>query len=325
MIYSSAPLRVSFAGGGTDYKEFIEKHPGICVGVGLSKRVHIFINDLSELSDEKIRFTYRKTESVNNLELINHPVVREVLRFFGVGAGVNIATMADLPGKTGLGSSSAFTVALIAGISRFIGHELEPNEVAQIAVKVERQILKEPGGLQDQYMSTFGGLRSYTFYPDQVIVSEDYLSNDLKFKLDASMALSPIGPLRLSSSGAEKTTSAINDRKGFETLLKNFDIAQTLSQELTGQTNIVDSLILAINENWKLKKIFQGIENQKLHKSIKDISDLGSNASKICGAGESGFILTVLSEPSLFEKLQNLKIQSMLPGVNSEGVKVIRI
>jgi galactokinase/mevalonate kinase-like predicted kinase len=174
-------------------------------------------------------------------------------------------------------------------------------------------------------MSTFGGLRSYTFYPDQVIVSEDYLSNDLKFKLDASMALSPIGPLRLSSSGAEKTTSAINDRKGFETLLKNFDIAQTLSQELTGQTNIVDSLILAINENWKLKKIFQGIENQKLHKSIKDISDLGSNASKICGAGESGFILTVLSEPSLFEKLQNLKIQSMLPGVNSEGVKVIRI
>ena len=193
MIVSSAPLRVSFAGGGSDYKSYYEKHGGSVFGSAIDKRVYIFINNLSHISDENIRFTYRYTESVQKIQEIKHPVVREALKYFDVSGRINIATMADLPGKSGLGSSSAFTVALVGGLSRFINRDLSQSEIVNISYMIEREVLKEPGGIQDHLHAVYGGMRLYKLSENGVIVSDSFLNPALEKISQLNFLLKKIG------------------------------------------------------------------------------------------------------------------------------------
>ena len=123
MIASSAPLRISYLGGGTDYQNYFGQYGGLVIGASINMKVFVFLNELSTVAEENVRFTYRKIESVVSLMEIKHPVVREVLKIYAPNERLNIATFADLPGKSGLGSSSAFTVALITAVQAFAGNQ----------------------------------------------------------------------------------------------------------------------------------------------------------------------------------------------------------
>ena len=151
MIISMTPLRVSFLGGGTDFPEHFAQHGGATLGTSIDKYTYITVSPLTEFFDHRIRVSYSRTELCGKVDDVEHPAVRECLRFLGIEGGVEITVVADLPARTGLGSSSAFTVGLLHALHAFKGEMVTREELAREAVYVEREMIGERVGLQDQY------------------------------------------------------------------------------------------------------------------------------------------------------------------------------
>jgi D-glycero-alpha-D-manno-heptose-7-phosphate kinase len=282
------------SGGGSDYKSYFEKYGGAVVGGTINKRVHVFINHLSALSDENIRFTYRQTESVQNVDQIDHPVVREALRFFQINKEINVATMADLPGRSGLGSSSAFTVALVGGLAQYCKIHLTRLEISQIAIEIDREILGEPGGIQDHLQSTFGGFRLYEFSKAGFKIHDSILNQNLSNISSDKMLLLRYGSERESALLARKTDEAGRSAKYVPRIKESAILAVDCYNKIKITPNIEDVgniLASTINDNWNVKKIFQETQNSQLDLAIEELREKGVKAVKVCGAGESGFLL----------------------------------
>ena len=166
MIISKTPLRVSLFGGGTDYPEFVDKRRGVVIGGPINKYLYISGNELSKIAEENIRLSYRKVEACKNLDDLSHPIVREYLKLVGFNKKYAFHTVSDIPGSSGLGSSSAFSVGFIRLIDFIQGKLRSSANCAKLAIHLEREILREPVGLQDQYHAAFGGFGKYEFTRD---------------------------------------------------------------------------------------------------------------------------------------------------------------
>jgi len=296
VIVSSAPLRVSFSGGGSDYKQHYQKHGGAIFGSAINKRVYVLVNPLSKFSNENIRFTYRITESVDSLEALKHPVVREALKIFGIKSNINIATLSDLPGNTGLGSSSAFTVALIKALAIYTGSDLTRDEIWRLAYRIEREILGETGGIQDHLHATYGGLRYYSFSANQFYYSEDLITESLRSILKNQAFLFRIGEERQSELVASETLLSIQDPFKLLEIKRSADIASIAYKKFIESDSHEEKFKIigdAINENWKSKVQFQNTINQSLEERIDSLRSLGGISFKVCGAGNTGFLLTL--------------------------------
>ena len=147
---SITPLRVSLLGGGTDYNEYFLNNKGSVLGGTINKHIYTFAHDLPSFSDQKFRVSYRNVENCDSIDEISHPVVREVLRHFNVQGNLSISTSSELPGSSGLGSSSAFTVGLVNLISSYCGLNLRRDELFRLSVHIEQVLLAENVGIQDQ-------------------------------------------------------------------------------------------------------------------------------------------------------------------------------
>jgi D-glycero-alpha-D-manno-heptose-7-phosphate kinase len=293
MIIAKSPLRISLFGGGSDLPDFFNDSEGCVVGSSINLWVYLSLSTLAPEASESLRFTYRVTESVKHASEIQHPVVKTVLEEKNISKGLNIGTMADVPGGSGLGGSSAFTAALIAGVDIFLGKSSSPREIAEEAIKVESEILGEPGGWQDQFHTAIGGFRSYKFTPDGVSWSEELLKQDQLVFLEQSMLLVHTGISRNSSIGALKMKVALdgNKRECFSGLSR---IAQEYTQtNLINLTNdklydITSSFLL---ESWKFKKDVLGEDNQVVEKIIQLGVKFGATSFKLLGAGDGGYVL----------------------------------
>jgi D-glycero-alpha-D-manno-heptose-7-phosphate kinase len=294
VIISSAPLRISFCGGGTDYKKFYESHGGAVIGASINQRVYVFINPLSKFSEENIRFTYRTTESVQNIDAIKHPVVRVALNELGIHKKINIATMSDIPGNSGLGSSSAFTIALISGLARFNGIKLENHELIELAYKLERIKLKESGGIQDYLHATYGSLRHYNFSTIGTIENRDILTPGLRSLIERRVVLIRIGESRDSAIHAQVTENAVLRQAGLRALHKNNEVTK-LAMERIIKTSDSESqyqiLADAVHQNWITKQIFQPGLLSNFEQIRSELQQQGLVAIKLCGAGLSGYLL----------------------------------
>ena len=164
MIITQTPLRISFAGGGTDFKDYYQKAGGAVISSAIDKYIYVVIK---ERFDEKIRIGYTRTEMVDSVDHIEHQLVRECMRLTGISGGVEIATMADIPSEgSGLGSSSTVTVGLLNAMYAYQGILVTAEILAQQACQVEIDILGKPIGKQDQYIAAYGGLRHFEFLAD---------------------------------------------------------------------------------------------------------------------------------------------------------------
>jgi D-glycero-alpha-D-manno-heptose-7-phosphate kinase len=308
MIVSRAPLRISFLGGGTDYPDFFDINGGLCIGATINKYVFVFANGLPEIAEQRIRFTYRKVESVAHSNELEHPVLKAAIPFTGYGDALNIATMSDIPGRSGLGSSSAFTVATLNALYRLKGIVKTPTSIAQEAVTLERKIIGESGGWQDQYISSIGGFRSYDFSDSGVRVSEQLISEEILSELSDSVLLIPVGLLRDSSLIASKTAEAARTIKGQKILSETLQLTRLFERSL-GNIRSSDVLLVelasAVNTAWDLKA---SLVNQISNKEVQDLIDYSLNkgclGAKLCGAGGSGFVLafTPLGMAAQFNK-----------------------
>lgn len=294
MISTKTPLRISFVGGGTDYPAFFNKSEGHVVGCTVDLNVYVNILELPRFAREKFRFTYRKTESVGDINEMEHPVTRELLKYLNWTTPLNIATMADVPGSSGLGSSSAFSVGLALALKTFERKEASALYLAEIATRIEREILGEPGGIQDQYQTSFGGFRSYTFKESGVEISDAYLDQSSLDKLSRFFTLLAVGGERHSSSLAAETSLASSDGR-FQELLAMRNLSRGLSIKLNGRlpiASVASELFSAIEESWEIKKRFSPlIAPREVNDAIERGKELGATTAKLCGAGSSGFIL----------------------------------
>ncbi len=297
MIISRAPLRVSFLGGITDYPEYfmLDNKTGYVLGASINKWVNVMVLPQPDFENVKFRFTYRITESVNSFEEIMHPVVRNVLRSKNWKMPINIATMAQLPGRSGLGSSSAFTVAFLAALDTIQNGknitEEKRFELAREAVYVERILLNEAGGIQDQHQASFGGFRLYEFkgneHSNHVIGNSeffDYLSN--------ALVLIATGGGRDSNKFAIQTKERLKEIKKIKILdelsLLTFEVAEKLKNILDMRSGLI-ILGESINEAWKMKVELSGHESTQVDELLEFGIKYGAFGAKLCGAGGSGF------------------------------------
>lgn len=294
MILIKAPLRISFIGGGSDFKSYFEStdEGGCVVGSSIDKYVFLAALPQPPFEEHRIRFTYRITEAVREVDEIQHPVVREALKFFNYSMPLNIATMADLPGRSGLGSSSAFTTAFVQLMSHIRSKELAKTEIAKLAVMIERDILSEAGGMQDQYHSAIGGLREYRFNRTAVTHSEIIPDSAFHNLLSDQLFLIASGDLRDSTKFAELTNSSIKEGTSTDALDKISKAAKNLTIELlrTNDVNQKISLIAeAINFGWGQKLRVSKPSSRQVNELLEYGMSKGATASKLCGAGGSGF------------------------------------
>ena len=200
MILTRTPFRVSFFGGGTDLPGWVDQYGGSVISTSINKYCHISLRSLPPFFDHKHRFVYSKVESIRSLHETEHPVIREVLLHYQISEGLEIHHDGDLPARSGLGSSSSFTVGLLAAVNAHLGIMKTKTELAKEAIFVEQTLLNEAVGLQDQIATSFGGFNHITFTPDgEFQVNPIFLNDENKEKLQASLLLFYSGKQRVAS------------------------------------------------------------------------------------------------------------------------------
>lgn len=302
MLVARSPLRIGLIGGGSDVPEFFRKRPsgGAVLGCTIGLSVFVAVLDLSDVSPERIRFTYRRTESVQAASDLEHPVVRAVLQDRKLDRRINIATMADVPGGTGLGSSSAFTVALLAAIDAWEGYQRTPEELAADAVRVERELLAEAGGWQDQFQSAMGGFRLYDFGADGVAAAPQ-LSDELLRGFEGWFLLVSTGHPRSSHQQQVQLSSRLltqtnGAKSGVTGALEKMTLLarETYRQLVLAEPGEPAARLLAsaLNEGWNLK-METGVVAEGISEALEKAKRAGALSGKLCGAGGGGFLFLV--------------------------------
>ena len=305
MIISRTPFRVSFAGGGTDLREFYGKEYGAVLSAAINKYIYVTVNSLSRFYDHKIIVKYSQTELVKDVEEIKHPVVRAALKMLKMEGSIEITSMADIPAKTGLGSSSSFTVGLLNALYAFQGKRVSPERLAEEACEIEIEILKEPIGKQDQYIAAYGGINYIQFNKDESVFVEPVISSrEVTNEFNKNLMIFYTGMTRDSKSVLGEQQKSTKDK--FEELRKMRQLAIEIKEILNEGKNL-DKIGEILNEEWRLKKsLTQNISNDIIDEYYQKALDAGALGGKLLGAGGGGFILLYVEPQNQHKVRQRL-------------------
>ena len=288
MIISRTPLRVSFCGGGTDIDGFSMSEPsgGRVVSTAINKYVYVTMN---RRFDDRIRISYSSMEDVDSVSRIQHGLVREAMRLTGIESGVEITTIADIPGRgTGLGSSSSVTVGLLNAMHSFQGREPSKEQLAEEACKIEIEIMGAPIGRQDQYAASFGGINSISFGEGGVAVEPIEIENDLVSRVSRNFTLVFTGMTRSASKVlSEESEDELDKSNRMRVIREHADKAAIMFQN-----GDLDSIGDLLNETWNAKRgISSLITNQSIDELHGRVMSSGAKGAKLLGAGNGGFLL----------------------------------
>ena len=321
MIISKAPFRISFAGGGSDLESFYGHNGhGAVISTTIDKYMYIMLHPYFH---DKIRIKYSKLEDVDRIQDIIHPLVREALRLVRINKGVEIASIADVPAGTGIGSSSSFTVSLLHALHAYQNEYVTKEELAQESCKIEIDILKEPIGKQDQYASSFGGLNYIQFNSDGTVFVEPLLCDRLiKQKLLKNLIMFYVGNERKAGNILCEQKKNMKKAEKYQMVQKMVHLAKELKESLN--KGKVDQLGEILHQGWLLKKeLADGICNSNLDKYYKKALKAGAIGGKLLGAGGGGFIL-FFCKPKYHDGLRKaLRLRELQFGFDHEGAKLI--
>jgi len=322
MIISRTPLRVSFAGGGTDIRDYYKTGHGAVVSSAIKKYVYVTVN---KRFDDDIRISYSKTEIVDSADKIEHGIVREGLMKVGIRSGIEITTIADIPSRgTGLGSSSAIAVGLLNALYAFKGYRASPKKLAEEACEIEIEKLGEPIGKQDQYIAAYGGIQHIKFNADETVTLDPVICPPkTKRDIENHLMLFYTGKTRKASEILATQKKNIDSK--IETLGKMRDQADGLFHDLTSLQ--VDKLGQTLRDGWELKKsLANGITDSDIDKLYEKALAAGAVGGKITGAGGGGFLLLFVPPES------HWTVRNALPGLREiefklepQGSKIIYV
>lgn len=292
MIITRAPLRVSFFGGGTDFPEYYQfQGGGAVLATAIDKYSYVFLNQFSQgIQENQIKVAYSQIEVVDSVEFIKHPVYRECLKAFGIHSGLEIHTVADLPAYTGLGSSSSFTVALVSALSEFKNQSFSKNKIAAEAIRIERDVLKEAVGCQDQTIAAFGGLALIEFNSDGSITRSDVAISKKQLEffnesftlvytgIQRRAALIEVDKMKNLSANQENLSALRKMAYAGKKLLERGDCFKEFGEML--------------HEAWMRKRcLSDNVSNVAIDTIYEDGLTCGAFGGKLLGAGAGGFIL----------------------------------
>ncbi|MCI4354072.1 MAG: GHMP kinase, partial [Thermoplasmata archaeon] len=290
MIITRTPLRVSFAGGGTDLPQFYRQYGGgAVVSAAIDKYVHVLVNTKF---DRAIRVAYSKVENVDRFDELQHGLVREAMRLTGVTERLEIHTIADIPSEgTGLGSSSTLTVGLLNALYAYRGQVKDPATLAEEACRIEIDVLGGTLGKQDQYIAAFGGVHFFEFRPDDTVRSTPIpFTKPEREALSDHLSLFYTGVTR-QAGGILKTQDA-RTAQNKDVLLRMRDLATSTRDALLARDWAALGGLL--DEGWRLKRgLTQGITNDTIDAAYDKAKAAGALGGKITGAGGGGFLLVV--------------------------------
>lgn len=288
MLIVKTPFRMSFFGGGTDVSDYYEQYGGAVLSTTFDKYCYLIMRYCPPFFEYKGKLTYRKIEEFSDLEKIEHPIVREVLKLYGI-ADLHIMYDADLPARSGLGTSSAFSVGLLNGLHSLRGEFVDKMSLAKEAIHVERVLCKEAGGVQDQIACSFGGLNKLTFNNYGFDVTPIIMTRERKTLLNKSLLLFFTGFVRSSADILkEQVKNTKNKIRQLHEMVRLVDEGVNI---LTGKGDINDFGRL-LDHTWQLKK---SLSNRISTNTLDEIYDRARNAGaiggKVLGAGGGGFVL----------------------------------
>jgi D-glycero-alpha-D-manno-heptose-7-phosphate kinase len=287
MIITQTPLRISFAGGGTDFREFFVAHGGGVVSSAIDKFVYCIVK---ERFDDKIYVNWTKKEIVDAVDQVEHELVREAMRKVGVVKGVEISFLADIPAEgSGLGSSSSVTVGVLNALYQYTGVTATADQLAREACEIEIETLRKPIGVQDQYIAAYGGLRHFLFGPGlDVRVQTVKTDRTVLEDLDNMLMLFFTGKTRKADNILSEQRSNIGKKS--ETL--EMMTRQAVRVRELIEAGHVEQLGPMLHEGWNAKRQLAGaITNNELDGVYQRALDAGATGGKISGAGGGGFFL----------------------------------
>tara|TARA_B100000686_G_scaffold353924_1_gene461575 strand:+ start:3220 stop:4218 length:999 start_codon:yes stop_codon:yes gene_type:complete len=291
MIITRTPFRISFFGGGTDYPAWYQKHGGLVLVTTIDKYCYITCRHLPPFFEHKYRIVYSRIENVCSPEEIEHPAVREILGWAGSNEGLEIHHDGDLPARSGLGSSSSFSVGLIHALTALKGRLISKEELAKNTIHVEQDIINENVGSQDQVSTTYGGFNRIEFKNDNTFqVSPIILKKDRLSELESHLMLFFTGFSRIASDIA---ISKIENFSRREAELKRMggmvDEAINILQEKNCPINEFGELL---HKGWLYKRsLSEKVSSPEIDSIYDEAMSAGATGGKILGAGGGGFLL----------------------------------
>lgn len=302
MIITQTPFRITLGGGGTDLPSFYREHGGFVFTMAIDKFMYVFLHRLP-VTERKTMIRYSQVEVVNSVDEIRHPLAREALRLYGVREYIELASLADLPARTGLGSSGAYLVGLLTALRAWRRTPAPPAEVAEEACRIEMEILKEPVGKQDQYIAAFGGFRTLDIARDGTVTVGSV-------PVDSTLALELAHKARMYYTGIQRSATAVlqhqdeaarradrpDHARVVESLLEIREIGRRIHRAFLDRD--LDRFARLMDDHWACKRRLSPSVSlsvvDELYETVK--RDYGVLGGKIIGAGGGGFLLLYCPE-----------------------------
>ena len=310
-------------GGGTDFKYYYEKYGGFLMAATINKYVYILANRRFE---ENIRLSYSKTEIVDSIDKIEHRIFKECLRFSGINKQIELVSVADVPAHCGLGTSSAFTVALLNALFKYKHENLSIEKLAEYACHIELDILKEPIGKQDQYATAFGGLRAYWFERDgRVRVEPVNIKKENMIELQNNLFLFYLKKERPAGKilQAQNKKAIAGDKDTIERLHKLKSIG--LKTKKIFESGNIDEFGELLHEHWMIKRCLSNrITDCFIDEAYALARKNGVIGGKVVGAGGGGFLLLYCpkNKARLVSSMKKLKLYPTWFNLEDEGAEI---
>lgn len=310
MIITKTPFRMSFFGGGTDYKEFFEEYGGSVISTTFDKYCYVNVRHLPHYFDYKTHLSYSKMEYVNSWEEIEHPAIREAMRLLDMHE-LRLTYDADLPAKSGLGTSSSFAVGMLNAFHALKGQYADQKKLAEEAIYLERVLCHEAGGIQDQIAAAYGGFNRIDFRADGFEVRPIIIKPERKAMLNQNLMLFFTGFTRFSAEIAQAQQAKTKEKnKDLHEMLRLVDEAEKI---LTGKESLTEFGRL-LDYTWKLKRgITEHISNDSIDALYARALQSGAAGGKLLGAGGGGFLLLYVEKERQQEVRKALKELLYIP------------
>ena len=324
-VTTITPQRLSFFGGGTDLPAYYENYEGEVISTAIDKYIYVTAKQHSPLFQESYRLSYSKTEHINSIDDIENDIARECIRLVDVEPPIYIATAADLPASSGLGSSSSFAVGLLNALHLLKGERVAAAQLAEEACQVEIEILGNPIGKQDQYAAAFGGLNHFSFKKNgRVEIDHLVLIDNLIDTIFKNSLLIWTGIQRDASTVLKKQNNNLGDKFwSYHQLIH--DVKRFKEIILNRPVDFLDQFGTLLDSSWSIKKsLEESISSSQIDKMHQEIRSMGSLGGKLSGAGGGGFFFEIIPHEK-HEKILNSygKNRVLKVGYEPQGSRVL--
>ncbi len=306
MIITKTPFRMSFFGGGTDIPEFFREHGGAVISTTFDKYCYVTVRHLPPFFDYHTELSYSQIERVTAVEDIDHPAVREAMKAMDMH-DIRLTYEADLPARTGLGTSSSFAVGMLNAFYALKGKYADKERLAKEAVHLERVLCREAGGWQDQIAAAYGGLNRIDFHCDSFDVTPIIISPERKARLEENLLLFFTGFVRFSSE-IQKASKTLEEKTAqLKEMLAMVDDAEAVLED---KTRDLDDFGRLLDASWRLKRQTGGrVSTDEIDALYEKALAAGALGGKLLGAGGGGFLLFYVpkeKQPAVMETLSSL-------------------